>query len=304
MRPSTAIPLLLIVAAACQRRDELDLRTPLDLGASADWQFVTTPDLPLTAAELETIARKAVESTGRFAVPAADRAEEAAVAARLRVRFSEVEVVTEPATEVSEATFVVSTELRVEYRPPLAEPSQVVVVLPRGGGRGGFADASRHAFETALGRGLDEIAAITQGRTKSDEELAQDVSGADALRAATALDLLAARRHPAAFTPLIQRLHGAEAAQALGLLVALGDPRAVRPIVEAAEHRDLAFLIQAAYALGSLGGEDAEAYLFTLETGHADARVRLAAHDALAAARRATATRRASHAPAPEPLHP
>lgn len=51
--------------------------------------------------------------------------------------------------------------------------------------------------------------------------------------------------------------------------------------MDATSQRDPGFVVQVAYALGELGDDDAEAFLFTASTGHPEPAVRRAATEAL-----------------------
>jgi len=72
----------------------------------------------------------------------------------------------------------------------------------------------------------------------------------------------------------------------VGALVAIGDRRAVDPLIEMTRKRPPQVVTQVLYALASLGGPTAEAFLYTLESGATDDEVRRAATDALAELRR------------------
>lgn len=290
------MPLAVLLLVACQRRDgAIDERTPVSLGSNAEWTYATHPSVPLAPDELRDLTRRALEATGRMAAVSPAPGEDSALSAHVLVRLLGADVLSEPTLEPGHAPVVaVHARLRLEFRPPLSDESQTVVVVAGGNARGTASSAARSAVETALGRALEQVVAVVQGRTKSDDELVADLAGADTARAQTALEQLASRRHLAAFVPLVQQLRADDAdgaLRALGSLVVLEDPRGVRPIIEEAERRDLAFLLQAVYALGSLGGEEAEAYLFTVDSGHPDARVRSAAGEALEIARRRAAIR-------------
>lgn len=69
--------------------------------------------------------------------------------------------------------------------------------------------------------------------------------------------------------------------QAVGSLMALCDREAVLPMVALAQHREPAFVVQLAHAIGQVGGPMAEAYLVTLASGHLDDQVRQGAAQAL-----------------------
>jgi HEAT repeat protein len=69
--------------------------------------------------------------------------------------------------------------------------------------------------------------------------------------------------------------------QAVGALVQIGDPEASGAIIDATEDRGSEFLLPLLFALGQLGGLEAEAYLFTVQNGHQDPLMRQSASEAL-----------------------
>lgn len=69
--------------------------------------------------------------------------------------------------------------------------------------------------------------------------------------------------------------------KSIGSLVAIGDERAVGPLIDAGRRRPPAYLGQILFAVAQLGGKEAEAYLFTVSTGHPDPEVKKNANDAL-----------------------
>ena len=68
---------------------------------------------------------------------------------------------------------------------------------------------------------------------------------------------------------------------AIGALVELKDPRAVGPLIEAGRRKNSAYVAQVVYAVAQLGGREAQAYLFTISSGHPDPALREAAKEAL-----------------------
>src|SRR5690606_42120220 len=78
----------------------------------------------------------------------------------------------------------------------------------------------------------------------------------------------------------------------IGALAEIGDPAAVTALVDATSHKDPGLVIQIAYALGEIGTEEAEAFLFTASTGHPEPAVRRAATEALESLRRRRAEAR------------
>lgn len=69
--------------------------------------------------------------------------------------------------------------------------------------------------------------------------------------------------------------------QVIGALVQIGDPAAVSALIDCGRERGQAYQSQIIFAVGQLGGKEAQAYLFTLESGHPDPAVRGVASEAL-----------------------
>jgi hypothetical protein len=69
--------------------------------------------------------------------------------------------------------------------------------------------------------------------------------------------------------------------RAIGALVAIKDPRAVEPIIELGKQREDEFVLQTLYAVGAIGGRTAQAYLYTVASGHPVEAVRRGAQEAL-----------------------
>src|SRR5216683_38727 len=149
------------------------------------------------------------------------------------------------------------------------------------------------AFEGALRGALDDaargLAWQLESRRKTDDELSRDLGDGDPRVRDYAIRALADRRSPAVVPQLIARLEDdnpAVALRAVGALVAIGDRRAVEPLIEMTRKRPPQLVAQVLYALASLGGPTAEAFLYTLESGSPDDEVRHAATEALAELRR------------------
>ncbi|MBI3179751.1 MAG: HEAT repeat domain-containing protein [Deltaproteobacteria bacterium] len=101
-----------------------------------------------------------------------------------------------------------------------------------------------------------------------------------------AIERLGERKARAAVEPLCELL-GKEPEQELvlrtvGSLVAIRDSRAVEPLIDLTRHKDPQFVVQVIFALSTIGGTTAEAYLVTLASGHPLEAVRRSAEDALA----------------------
>ena len=148
--------------------------------------------------------------------------------------------------------------------------------------------AARHAaFDAALDAALrDAVGALDQqidARHKTEDALLKDLTAADARVRDYAIRVLADRRSPAAVPHLIARLQDPNpevARRAAGALIAIGDRRAVTPLIEMTRHRRPEDTGPILYAIASLGGPEAEAFLFTLESGAPDEETRRAAKGA------------------------
>jgi hypothetical protein len=165
------------------------------------------------------------------------------------------------------------------------------------------------AFDGALRDAAAGLAAQLEVRKKSDKDLERDLSSPNVRTRDYAVRLLADRRNPAAVPLLLARLQDESpevVRRAMGALVTIGDQRAVGPLIGLTFRRPPQFVAEVLYSLGSLGGADAEAYLYTLERGAAEPEVRRAAVEALAELRRrreetARATARSPEAPGGPP---
>ncbi len=150
--------------------------------------------------------------------------------------------------------------------------------------------AARHAaFDAALDAAMHEAVVALKdqidARHKTDDQLLADLSSADARVRDYAIRVLADRRSPAAVPQLIARLQDPSpdvARRAAGALIAIGDRRAVGPLIEMTRKRRPEDVGPILYAIASLGGPEAEAYLFTLESGSPDEEIRRAAQGAYA----------------------
>lgn len=143
------------------------------------------------------------------------------------------------------------------------------------------------AFRQALAGALDEVvksgALQLDALDKPDAELIADLGSTDPRKRDFAVRLLADRRNSAAVPALIERLKDPDrevAMKAVGALGSIGDPKAVPALIEMSQTRDPQFLIALIDVVAGLGGTDAEAFLFTLASGHPDPPVRLAAREA------------------------
>lgn len=144
--------------------------------------------------------------------------------------------------------------------------------------------AFRDAVQEAVARATQEIVLQLEFTRRSDGDLARDLASSDGRRRNLAMRILAERKSPLALPYLIEQLEEGDRSgqlRAIGGLVAVGDPRAVPALIQATLGRDTPFVVQVVYALGEIGGDEAEAYLFTAANGHPEEAVRRAAAEAL-----------------------
>jgi hypothetical protein len=142
----------------------------------------------------------------------------------------------------------------------------------------------KEVFLEAAERGKMEI----ELTTLSDAALAEFFAkqGPETRSRDVALTLLARRRQSAALVPLLKKFASAaqtqkvdEVRSALGLLVELKNPAAVNPMIEALEGKDGS--PEFVFAIASIGGPDAEAYLELMAEGHSVSIIREAAQRGL-----------------------
>lgn len=135
-------------------------------------------------------------------------------------------------------------------------------------------------------------------RAGADDQALVEAAISAAPKARTeALTRLSEGGHAQAVPALVERLGDpdpATVARAVEALVAVGDPAAVPALIELSRRAEPTSRPAVVRAIGALGGRDAEAYLFTLETGSASGVVRAAAAKARAdlKARRAAQAQR------------
>ena len=144
--------------------------------------------------------------------------------------------------------------------------------------------AVRKALELAIAQAVESANLELSAVDKPDEALVKDLNDKDPRVREFAVRVLADRKNPAAAEPLLERLKRPEedeVRRAIGGLIELKDPRAVSPLIDLAREKDLMFLREVIFALGAIGGDEAEAYLYTVAQGHDQPAIRAAAQQAL-----------------------
>jgi hypothetical protein len=243
------------------------------------------PELAMTPEQIRGEMKAALEKTRHFAVR-----DGASARVRLDVESARRLSGDREAADVQLVLELSAASPEGELERTVAEGSgRAVTSADAGNDRSARLAAFVGAFEVALEDAARGLAWQLESRRKTDKELVQDLSDVDPRVRDYAVRSLADRRSPAVVPQLIARLEDenpAVALRAVGALVAIGDRRAVEPLIEMTRKRPPQLVAQVLYALASLGGPTAEAFLYTLESGAADDEVRRAATDALAELRR------------------
>jgi len=249
------------------------------------------PEIGESAPQLRRELQQALEGTGRFAVR-----EGGPVQVRLEVDRAQRTVAPAPmaapgqlAPDREMAEVAITLEMT-----SLGAQGDVDRLIAEGearrptGADDSLDPAARHAaFDAAMDAALREAVLALRdqvdARRKSEKELLADLAAPDARVRDYAIRVLADRRSPAAVPQLIVRLQDENpevARRAAGALIAIGDRRAVRPLIEMTRKRRPEDAGPLLYAISSLGGPEAEAFLFTLESGAPDEEIRRAARGA------------------------
>ena len=256
----------------------------LDRIQLVDATLAGNPALNVPSEELLPLVQDAFTRSGRF-VPLAPStkprpADLKALRSRVEVAFTR-ETLEDPTQSRAEVGVVL--ELR--------RPGEVDRYQSSGLGRVSFPvnDPAERvgSFRKALRLALDEVAKSgalqLDALEKSDEALVADLSSPDPRVRDFAVGLLAERRNKAAVPALIERLKDQDrevAMKAVGALGAIGDPRAVPALIEMGQTRDPQFVMALVDVVARLGGRDADAFLFTVASGHPEEAVRKAAQQA------------------------
>ncbi|MBL8936660.1 MAG: HEAT repeat domain-containing protein [Archangium sp.] len=145
--------------------------------------------------------------------------------------------------------------------------------------------AAVKALDLCLAQVAAEARASIELEKLTDDAIAKRVDDREPGVQAAAVRILARRHHPAALPALLKRLESDDLGvlrRTVGLLVELKDPAAVPAIIEASRAKNPVVQREIVFALSAIGGDDAEAYLDVVASGHDDPLVRSSAEKALA----------------------
>ncbi|MDP3234019.1 MAG: HEAT repeat domain-containing protein [Myxococcales bacterium] len=144
--------------------------------------------------------------------------------------------------------------------------------------------AAVKALDLAIAEAAAEAKASIELDRLQDDALARRANDADVAVQAAATRLLARRHHPAALPALLKRLQTDDLGvlrRTVGMLVELKNPAAVPAIIEASRARNPVVQREIVFALSAIGGDEAEAYLDVVASGHDDPLLRASAEKAL-----------------------
>lgn len=141
-------------------------------------------------------------------------------------------------------------------------------------------------MEQALKKAAAELSATVELFEADDEKVLALLSGGENRLQRQAIVLAGERKLKKAVPKLMAIVRDEERSddvvlKAVGALVAIGDPEATSAIIDAGRRRSSSYVLPLVFAVGQLGGREAEGYLFTVKNGHPDPAVRKAAEDAL-----------------------
>ena len=270
-------PVLLL---ACNRPPRHTLATVAVEGETV----VNNPALGLDAASVRERLLLRLRESGRFTEPPQSAAAEKGVRLGLDLGYTRESVRKPRDGAWAEA----GARLAIEI--PLEEGSlhDEVVAVGEAPIPGDSMEARQTALQRALDSAMEQVVAsadlLLRARSRMDSELAAQLKDPDARVSEFALRILAERKSPLVVDALLERLHLTDAAKvrrAMGALVEMREPRAVSALIELGRNKEPAFFKEIVFALGELGGEEAEAWLFTVSQGHDVPAVREAAGQAL-----------------------
>ena len=138
----------------------------------------------------------------------------------------------------------------------------------------------------AIRKAFDRTRAAIELENASDEVLIEKLSSPEEKLRARAVSMAGERKLKTAVPRLTKMLADEKESEdivlsVIGALVQIGDPSAAGALIDAGRNRSPLYLTQIIFALAQLGGREAQAYLFTVASGHPDPQIKASAKQAL-----------------------
>lgn len=149
--------------------------------------------------------------------------------------------------------------------------------------------------QDALRAAGDRLMRFRSVQRADETEVVAALNDDDEAVRTVAIQTAAERRLEAAIPVLIERLKapdqgGQAVVSIVGALASMQARQATDAIIDTARRQNRSYLVPLLYALAQLGGRKAQAYLFTVQSGHPDPVVKRAASEALAELERRAAS--------------
>lgn len=168
-------------------------------------------------------------------------------------------------------------------RPPGSPPVRLGNMRYTGLGRAaenvGVFDGDAELVERAIADAARDLALVIDLEVVPDAEVIARLGRGDVRSRARAIEAAAGRQLSGAVEALVALVaEPTLGPRATGALVAIGDARAVPALIESARQQPLVSVV---FAVAEIGGKEAQAWLFTLSSGHPEPAIRAAAQEAL-----------------------
>ncbi|MFO0724658.1 MAG: hypothetical protein U1E65_12825 [Myxococcota bacterium] len=283
---SACSAILLVLTVGCRRgeRPIQHIETLVRTGIGVDRDQVPSED------RVEAFAKKSVAQLPRYDVRSPGPGE---IGWQMRVG---IQILASPSAHPDDAGTVDPSQVfreaiaTVDLFPLASDPKKHERVRHRGEASLGENMPQKSSFEPLVERAI--AAAVKDVETgvaideATDAEVLKAVGSSDRRTKARALDAVRDRKLSAGLDALLKILADDEeepemVMKAIGGLVAIKDQRAVGPLIDSARRRPTIYLGQIIFGVAEIGGKEAEAYLFTVASGHPDPDIKSSAERAL-----------------------
>jgi hypothetical protein len=284
MKPGLLILLVALVLGSCRSRES---RFPVENVSLQGATLVDNGLLGWAVSDVQTLFSDTLRDSHRFELLEEDekgRREKQAWSLTLELPFTREALKDGSAYSFAE----VGASLTLERGGGESVQSYEVVGLGEVRVEGKGPEARREALREALRRALAQVTAAAALQLKAadreDAALLRDLRSQDERVREFALRVLADRRNPAAAPLLVRRLQDEDpevVRKSMGARVEMKALTAVPALIELVKDQEIGFVQEVVFAIGEIGGVEAEAYLFTVAQGHDQPDVQAAAQQAL-----------------------